>query len=72
METEAREARRMIGEYVMTKNDVLGRRMEPVFMILGQSAGTVASLAVVQGKDIHDFTYDDIREKLIAGGQILE
>ena len=41
-------------------------------MILGQSAATVASLAVVQGKDIHDLTYDDIREKLIAGGQILE
>lgn len=143
-----REARRMIGEYVMTENDVLGKsivpkpagmgsytldshniqryvtpegyvqnegdigveapkpyqidlgslipkreecrnllvpvciscshiafgsiRMEPVFMILGQSAATVASLAVVQGKDIHDLTYDDIREKLIAGGQILE
>lgn len=143
-----REARRMIGEYVMTENDVLGRRtvprpagmgsytldshniqryvtpegyvqnegdigieapkpyqidlgsimpkreecrnllvpvciscshiafgsirMEPVFMILGQSAGTVASQAVMKGKEIHDLTYDEIREQLIAGGQILE
>jgi hypothetical protein len=47
-------------------------RMEPVFMILGQSAGTVASQAVMKGKEIHDLTYDEIREQLIAGGQILE
>lgn len=142
-----REARRMMGEYVMTENDVLGKRkvpssigmgsytmdshnvqryvtpegfvqnegdigvrapepyqidlgsiipgkgdcgnllvpvcvscshiafgsirMEPVFMILGQSAGTVASLALKNGKDIHDLTYDEIKKQLIADGQIL-
>jgi hypothetical protein len=143
-----REARRMLGEYVMTENDVLGKRpvpksigmgsytmdshnvqryitaegyvqnegdigvaapkpyqidlgsimpdkedcsnllvpvcvscshiafgsirMEPVFMILGQSAGTVASLSVMNKKDLHDLTYDEIKNRLIADGQILE
>ena len=47
-------------------------RMEPVFMILGQSAGTVASLALKNRKDIHDLTYDEIKMQLIAEGQILE
>jgi hypothetical protein len=143
-----REARRMIGEYVMTENDVLGKRnvpmsigmgsytmdshnvqryvtpegfvqnegdigvkperpyqidlgaimpkedecsnllvpvcvscshiafgsirMEPVFMILGQSAGTVAAMAVQRGKDIHDLKYEEIRKKLVTDGQILK
>jgi hypothetical protein len=47
-------------------------RMEPVFMILGQSAGTVASLAIKSRKNIHDLTYDEIKNQLIAEGQILE
>ncbi|NSW93938.1 MAG: FAD-dependent oxidoreductase [Bacteroidales bacterium] len=47
-------------------------RMEPVFMILGQSAGTVASMAVDKRKDIHDLKYEEIRQKLIDDGQILE
>jgi hypothetical protein len=143
-----REARRMIGEYVMTENDVLGKRnvprpagmgsytmdshnvqryvtpdgfvqnegdigvsperpyqidlgslmpnekecsnllvtvcvscshiafgsirMEPVFMILGQSAGTVAAMAVEKRKSIYDLRYEEIRPKLVSDGQILE
>ena len=47
-------------------------RMEPVFMILGQSAGTIASLALKQKKSIHDLSYGEIKEQLIADGQILE
>lgn len=47
-------------------------RMEPVFMILGQSAGTVASLALNKKTTIYDLTYQEIRNKLIADGQILE
>jgi hypothetical protein len=47
-------------------------RMEPVFMILGQSAATVASLAVKTGKDIHDLKYDEIKTQLEADGQILK
>lgn len=47
-------------------------RMEPVFMILGQSAGTVAALALDKNKGIHDLSYPVIKSKLIADGQILE
>ena len=47
-------------------------RMEPVFMILGQSAGTVASLALKNKKNIHDITYDEIKSRLVSDGQILE
>jgi hypothetical protein len=142
-----RESRRMIGEYVMTENDVLGKRevpkpvgmgsytmdshnvqryvtpegfvqnegdlgvspdrpyqigigaimpekeecrnllvpvcvssshiafgsirMEPVFMILGQSAGTIASMAVEKRKAVQDLGYDEVRKKLGADGQVL-
>jgi hypothetical protein len=47
-------------------------RMEPVFMTLGQSAGTLASMAVGKRKSIHDITYDELKERLISDGQILE
>jgi hypothetical protein len=46
--------------------------MEPVFMILGQSAGTVASMAIKIRKNIHDLTYDEIKNRLITDGQVLE
>jgi hypothetical protein len=47
-------------------------RMEPVFMILGQSAGIVASLAIDQNSGIQDVSYTDIKIKLIESGQVLE
>lgn len=47
-------------------------RMEPVFMILGQDAGTVAALALDEKKDIHDLSYEEIKARLLADGQILE
>jgi hypothetical protein len=47
-------------------------RMEPVFMILGQSAGTVAAMALDKNKAIHDLAYEEIREKLLSDGQVLE
>jgi hypothetical protein len=47
-------------------------RMEPVFMILGQSAGTVASMAAEKRKNIHDLIYEDIKTKLESDGQILK
>jgi hypothetical protein len=46
-------------------------RMEPVFMILGQSAGTVASIAIEKRKSIYDLTYDEIQQKLLSDGQVL-
>jgi hypothetical protein len=47
-------------------------RMEPVFMILGQSAGTVAAMALDERKGMYDLTYEEISDRLIADGQILE
>jgi hypothetical protein len=47
-------------------------RMEPVFMILGQSAGIVAAVALEKKKDIHDLNYGEIRPVLEAAGQVLE
>ena len=46
-------------------------RMEPVFMILGQAAGTVASLSVDNGTDVQDLPYEKVRMKLSSDGQIL-
>ncbi|GET34047.1 protein-xanthan lyase [Prolixibacter bellariivorans] len=142
-----REARRMIGEYIMTENEVLGRtpvttsigmgsytmdshnvqryitpdgyvqnegdigvhphkpyqiamgtvlpqkeecsnllvpvavssshiafgsiRMEPVFMILGQSSGVMASMALDKKVPLHDLSYEEVRKELVARNQII-
>lgn len=47
-------------------------RMEPVFMILGQSAGTIAGMAIEQNIPMHNMEYDQIKNKLIDSNQILE
>jgi len=47
-------------------------RMEPVFMILGQSAATAACLALDDGVAVQDLSYDELRERLLADGQVLE
>lgn len=47
-------------------------RMEPVFMILGQSAGTIACMAIDANKKIHDLSYDEIKTRLLSDKQILE
>ena len=47
-------------------------RMEPVFMILGQSAATAAIMAIDAGSAVQDVPYAKLRERLLADGQILE
>jgi hypothetical protein len=47
-------------------------RMEPVFMILGQAAGTAASLAIDQKLDLQNVPYRDLRERLVADKQIVD
>lgn len=47
-------------------------RMEPVFMVLGQSAATAAALALEGGCAVQDVDYGLLRKKLLADGQILE
>jgi hypothetical protein len=46
-------------------------RMEPVFMILGQSAGTVAGMALEKGIKVHELKYEDLRDVLLKDGQVL-
>ena len=47
-------------------------RMEPVFMILGQSAATAAVLAIEDNINIQDVDYSKLRKRLLADGQVLE
>lgn len=47
-------------------------RMEPVFMLLGQSAATAAVMAAREGVAVQDVPYDRLRERLLADGQRLE
>ena len=46
-------------------------RMEPVFMILGQSAATAAVLSIDEGIAVQDLDYGKLRGRLLAHGQIL-
>jgi hypothetical protein len=46
-------------------------RMEPVFMILGQSAATAAALAIENGTDIHSLDYNALKTRLLKDKQIL-
>lgn len=46
-------------------------RMEPVFMILGQSAATAACLALDQGCAVQDVDRDALRARLLADDQVL-
>jgi FAD-dependent oxidoreductase family protein len=47
-------------------------RMEPVFMILGQSAATAAVLAIDGKTSVQDVPYTKLRERLVKDRQILE
>ena len=47
-------------------------RMEPVFMILGQSAATLAVMAIEEEGAIHDISYEKLRRQLLEDGQVLQ
>jgi hypothetical protein len=47
-------------------------RMEPVFMILGQSAATAAALAIEGKTSVQDVPYIKLRERLLQDKQVLE
>ncbi len=47
-------------------------RMEPVFMILGQSAATAASIAIDNNLAVQDVPYAKLREQLLLDKQVLE
>jgi hypothetical protein len=47
-------------------------RMEPVFMELGQCAGTAACLAIDGKTSVQQVDYDALRRRLLADGAVLE
>jgi hypothetical protein len=47
-------------------------RMEPVFMILGQSAATAASIAMDDNCPVQKIDAGKLRKRLLADGQVLE
>lgn len=47
-------------------------RMEPVFMILGQSAAVAASMAIDNDQSVQDIPYEALKEKLMEKNQILK
>jgi hypothetical protein len=47
-------------------------RMEPVLMILGQSAATAAAFAIDDSVAVQDVDYPKLRARLLADGQVLE
>jgi hypothetical protein len=47
-------------------------RVEPTWMILGQSAGIAAALAAKGGTEVQKLDYADLKERLLAQHQVLE
>jgi len=47
-------------------------RMEPVFMVLAQSAATAAAIAIERGVSVQNVPYAELRERLLKDGQVLE
>lgn len=46
-------------------------RMEPVFMLLGQSAATAAALAIDNKTDVHALDFKALKERLLKDKQVL-
>lgn len=47
-------------------------RMEPVFMVMGQSAATAAVLAIENSVTLQKLDYAKLKERLLADGQVLD
>ena len=46
-------------------------RMEPVFMVLGQSAATIADEAIEEKTPVQKISYEKLKERLLADKQVL-
>ena len=46
-------------------------RMEPVFMVLGESAATAAVQSIDEQAAVQDIDYESLAEQLAADGQVL-
>ena len=47
-------------------------RMEPVFMVLGQVAGTAAAMAIDKYEPVQKVDYEQLRKRLLADHQLLD
>jgi len=47
-------------------------RMEPVFMVLGQSAAIAAALAIENNSDLQNIEYEELKSNLLKHRQILQ
>ena len=47
-------------------------RMEPVFMVLGQSAATAASMAIDDNLAVQDVDYSKLKTRLLNDNQVLQ
>ena len=47
-------------------------RMEPVFMILGQSAGVAVAIAHRNNSSVQQVHYDELKQELLKANQVLE
>jgi hypothetical protein len=47
-------------------------RVEPTWMILGQSAGIAAALSAKEGRPVQELPYPALRAQLLAAGQVLD
>lgn len=47
-------------------------RMEPVFMVLGQSAATAAAHAIDEQVTVQQISYEKLKERLLADAQVLD
>lgn len=47
-------------------------RMEPTYMVMGESAGRAAVLALQENKDVQDIDKNKYRQALLTAGQILQ
>ena len=63
----------MVPVCVSTSHIAFGSiRMEPVFMILGQSAATAAVFSIDDNLSVQDIPYEKLKKRLISDNQILE
>jgi hypothetical protein len=70
---QRREARNLLVPAAISASHIAygSIRMEPVFMILGESAGIAASLSLRSKDDVQDVPYDALERELVAAGQVL-
>ena len=70
----ARECENLLVPWALSSTHIAfgSIRMEPVFMILGQSAATAACIAIDENTSVQAVPYKKLRERLLKDGQQLD